>query len=123
MEEERRLCYVGITRAKERLYLVYAFRRTLYGENQVSIPSRFIKEIPSHLIELSPSGEMGVVRLPRRVMIPSFNIGERVSHPIFGEGIVVESKLIGGDEEVTVAFEKAGMRRLLVGLARLERLD
>ena len=49
MEEERRLCYVGITRAKERLYLVHAFRRTMYGESEVSVPSRFIADIPDHL--------------------------------------------------------------------------
>ncbi|GAG44629.1 unnamed protein product, partial [marine sediment metagenome] len=50
MEEERRLCYVGITRAKERLYLVHTFRRTMYGESQVSVPSRFIADVPDHLI-------------------------------------------------------------------------
>jgi len=133
MEEERRLCYVGITRAKERLYLVHAFRRTMYGESQVSVPSRFIADIPDHLIvgrEEVPFGEEKR-RYRRQVQWPivpepavtgRFETGDRVRHPIFGEGIVIESKVMGDDEEVTVAFEGRGIKRLLASFAKLEKL-
>jgi DNA helicase-2/ATP-dependent DNA helicase PcrA len=132
MEEERRLCYVGITRAKERVYLVHAFRRTMYGESQLSVPSRFIKDIPAHLIV---GREETVGEEERRyrwqvqwpvtsepVVMAQFETGDRIRHPLFGEGIVIESKVMGDDEEVTVAFEEKGLKRLLASFARLEKL-
>lgn len=134
MEEERRLCYVGITRAKERLYLVHAFRRTMYGESQVSVPSRFVEDIPDHLI--AGRGEVALDEEERRyrwqvqwpvasepVVTTQFETGDRVCHRLFGEGIVIESKVAGGDEEVTVAFEEKGIKRLLVSFAKLEKLQ
>jgi DNA helicase-2/ATP-dependent DNA helicase PcrA len=134
MEEERRLCYVGITRAKERLYLVHAFRRTMYGESQVSVPSRFVADIPDHLIV--GRGEVALNEEERRyrwqvqwpvasepVVMAQFETGDRVRHPLFGEGIVIESKIAGNDEEVTVAFEEKGIKRLLASFARLEKLE
>ena len=134
MEEERRLCYVGITRAKEQLYLVHAFRRTMYGESEVSVPSRFIADIPDHLV--AGRGEVafaeGTSRYrwqvqwsaePEPVVTGQFKTGDRVRHRIFGEGIVVESKVAGGDEEVTVVFEEKGLKRLLASFARLEKLE
>jgi len=132
MEEERRLCYVGITRAKERLYLLYTFRRTLYGREDLSEPSRFLKDIPSHLIagqhpaaatmrHWDPSqktlGEQSYDQ-PE----PVFRVGDRVHHESFGEGIVVGSKVNAGDEEVTVAFVRAGIKRLLASYAKLEKV-
>jgi len=135
MEEERRLCYVGITRAKERVYLLHAFRRTMYGESQVGEPSRFIADIPDHLIvgreEAQPA--LGEEERPYRWQVQwpvtsglaltgQFETGDRVRHPIFGEGIVIESKVTGGDEEVTVAFEEKGIKRLLASFAKLEML-
>jgi DNA helicase-2/ATP-dependent DNA helicase PcrA len=134
MEEERRLCYVGITRAKEQLYLVHAFRRTMYGESEVSVPSRFIADIPDHLI--AGRGEAALHEEKRRyrwqVQWPTarelavtgqFETGDRVRHPLFGEGIVIESKVTGADEEVTVAFEEKGIKRLLASFAKLEKLE
>ncbi|MGA9349163.1 MAG: UvrD-helicase domain-containing protein [Anaerolineae bacterium] len=134
MEEERRLCYVGITRAKERLYLVHAFRRTMYGESQVSVPSRFITDIPDHLI--AGRGEVALHEEERRyrwqvqwpvtsepVVMTRFETGDRVRHRLFGEGIVIESKITGADEEVTVAFEGKGLKRLLASFAKLEKLE
>jgi DNA helicase-2/ATP-dependent DNA helicase PcrA len=133
MEEERRLCYVGITRAKEQLYLVHAFRRTMYGESELSVPSRFIADIPDHLI--AGRGEAALNEEERRyrwqVQWPTapdlavagqFETGDRVRHPLFGEGIVIESKTTGADEEVTVAFEEKGIKRLLASFAKLEKL-
>jgi len=120
MEEERRLCYVGITRAKERLYLVHTFRRTLFGDSEVREPSRFLKDIPPHLIEGAQWRSEGA---PEGVLTLRFKPGDRVSHPLFGEGIVVESKPLGDDEEVSVAFEEMGIKRLLVSFARLKKIE
>mgnify|MGYP005839944149 CR=1 FL=1 len=141
MEEERRLCYVGITRAKERVYLVHAFRRTLHGFSDISLPSRFLKDIPGHLIAgrrakqtrsrqgkriAEQPADRSEARLvpPTTVALPvaQFHAGERVRHSAFGEGIVIESRLRDNDEEVTVAFEGKGIKRLLVSFAGLEKL-
>ena len=147
MEEERRLCYVGVTRAKKRLYLFHTFRRTLYGESEVREPSRFLRDVPQHVIGegagrrrprqsslgLSPGRYRGRGRGPGRPA-PSkakpteagtarFRTGDTVRHQTFGEGVVIQSKVVGGDEEVTVAFAGAGLKRLLASLARLEKVD
>jgi DNA helicase-2/ATP-dependent DNA helicase PcrA len=124
---------VGITRAKERVYLVHAFRRTMYGESQVCEPSRFIEDIPDHLI--AGRGEVALDEEERRyrwqvqwpvtsepAVTGQFETGDRIRHRIFGEGIVIESKVMGGDEEVTVAFEERGIKRLLASFAKLEKL-
>jgi len=124
MEEERRLCYVGITRAKERLYLIHTFRRTLRGLSQVNTPSRFLLDIPSQLVRGSTEYERAT-RLPRgpaAVEMRQFNPGDKVRHPQFGEGIVVSSKLVGDDEEVVVAFVGMKPKRLLVSFAQMEKL-
>jgi DNA helicase-2/ATP-dependent DNA helicase PcrA len=143
MAEERRLCYVGITRAKDRVFLSYAFRRTMWGSSDVSTPSRFLGDIPTALI--SGAGSFAGVK-PREAMairastwetpvgskparsatVPSrdlqFRAGQRVKHTTFGEGIVIESRLDRNDEEVTVAFKKAGIKRLLASFANLQKL-
>ncbi len=127
MEEERRLCYVGITRAKERLYLVYAFRRTIRGTSEVSVPSRFLRDIPSQLVvgwHLKERRYQEAVQWPAspHPSSPAFKAGDRVRHPTFGEGVVVESRVAGGDEEVVVAFQGYGVKRILAGFARLEKV-
>jgi len=138
LEEERRLCYVGITRAKERLYLLYCFRRALWNDSDVRVPSRFLSDIPGELVEGAQHG--GVSRAgaqearryqwqtrwaqqPEASAAPRFSVGDRVHHPTFGRGIVMESKVSGGDEEVTVAFDNVGVKRLLVSFAHLELAD
>jgi len=136
MEEERRLCYVGITRAMNRLYLLHAFRRTLYGSPQVGEPSRFITEIPKHLIKGHRPTTSRVPReslssfsthapAPTRVAVePSFAAGDRVQHGSFGEGVVVSSKAESDDEEVTVAFVGGvGVKRLVASLANLKKIE
>jgi DNA helicase-2/ATP-dependent DNA helicase PcrA len=123
MEEERRLCYVGITRAKERLYLIHAFRRTLFGQSELGEPSRFIKDIPSHLIrgrQVTKVAEAPPERQP--ILEAQFKTGDQVRHPKFGQGMVIESVVVGGDEEVTVAFENQGLKCLLASFARLEKI-
>ncbi|MFQ5925522.1 MAG: 3'-5' exonuclease, partial [Dehalococcoidia bacterium] len=125
MEEERRLCYVGITRAKERVYLLRAFRRSLMGSTEPTLPSRFLLDIPSHLM-MTPSQyarrERPVTVQPPLPEAP-LKAGERVRHTVFGDGIVVNCLPTRDDQEVTIAFKgEAGLKRLLLSLAPLERL-
>ena len=134
LEEERRLCYVGMTRARRRLYLVRAFRRAFGGHNS---PSRFLSDIPSELLTVSgqPSslarGRAGVSDRYRGALAEGDDsplpeklaAGDRVRHPKFGEGIVVACQPRVGDQIVTVAFRgDAGVKKLLLGSAPLERL-
>ena len=137
MEEERRVCYVGMTRARERLYLLHALRRFSMGTYRNYVPSRFLRDLPD-ADRLSISGGRGGVQAPisareRRAALaarevpqggvpdePRFSAGERVRHGHFGRGVVVSCTLRGDDQEVTVAFEGAGVKRLLMSLANLE---
>ena len=190
MQEERRLFYVGLTRAKDKIFLSHAFRRTFYGETEVSIPSRFLRDIPVDLVEgdtankrraqtvkkasswnwnSAPSTSGSRVRRRAKTSIPSperlagqstpkpawnggatpeperplptpkhqeaitekpaalqtvqYHTGQRVRHAKFGEGTVVESKLTGNDEEVSVAFAGGvGIKRLAASFANLEQV-
>jgi DNA helicase-2/ATP-dependent DNA helicase PcrA len=153
MEEERRLCYVGVTRAKEHLYLLYTFRRTLYGESEVREPSRFLLDIPAHLVRglekkravrqeslgLEGGRFLGRTRTaftpfstggkPRSSTVERpgpavqrFQTGDEVQHTVFGKGMVIESKPAGDDEQVTVAFAGAGLKRLMASLAPMEKV-
>jgi DNA helicase-2/ATP-dependent DNA helicase PcrA len=135
LEEERRLCYVGITRAKQRVYLVYAFRRNLMGSSTVSIPSRFFKDIPQHLIapnylwqgeerQMMPavySWNKPGASAPS-VDVPKLKAGDHVRHAQFGDGVVVSCQPAEGDTEVVVAFKSGvGVKKLLLSLAKLEK--
>jgi len=117
IEEERRLCYVGMTRAQKRLYLTYAWSRTLYGQTGVTRPSRFLQEIPreavANLSYTQPAPEYQSRRISH--VYP----GEVVWHPQFGEGIVLDVKGSGFEAVVTVNF-KAGTKHLVLGYAPLE---
>jgi DNA helicase-2/ATP-dependent DNA helicase PcrA len=126
MEEERRLCYVGVTRAKQRVYLVRAFRRTLLGSSMANPPSRFLEDIPHHL---ATSGDQAsedrwvAATTPDFSIPPSFKSGDRVYHAQFGDGIVVNCSPVREDHEVSVAFPGVGVKRLLLSLASLERRE
>jgi DNA helicase-2/ATP-dependent DNA helicase PcrA len=139
MEEERRLCYVGMTRAKERLYLLRAFRRSSMGRSQHNPPSRFLKDIPPELIaqrsavrdqyeavERGPQRLREEFRRDNRPAVPAeqaFAGGEKVRHPRFGEGIVVSCQLVKDDQEITIAFKgSVGIKKLMLSFAPLERL-
>jgi DNA helicase-2/ATP-dependent DNA helicase PcrA len=132
MAEERRLFYVGITRAQDQLFLVRAFRRRIFGSSGVTDASRFLTDIPADVLQgelTSRSDRQEAIyrRQTRWDPVPvqaeaRFRVGMRVSHPSFGEGIVMESHLARDDEEVTVAFPRAGVKRLAASLARLEIL-
>jgi len=133
MEEERRLCYVGITRAKERVYLVRAFRRNRRGSSTVGKPSRFLDDIPRHLISGAGmwQGEENQVasiyswNKPSTpvVTISEFKAGDHVRHAQFGEGVVVTSRPVKDDAEVVVAFNGAGLKKLLLSYAKLEKVE
>ncbi|MCW5853399.1 MAG: ATP-binding domain-containing protein [Anaerolineae bacterium] len=146
LEEERRLAYVGMTRARQKLYLVYSFRRSLYGTSNLTEPSRFLRDIPHHLVTahverktapLPPrlgirasrgigagpsstaqpapsrnSFRLGDKNAPLQPAAASFRPGDKITHPVFGDGTVLNSKPSGGDEEVEVIF-KGGAKRLL----------
>ncbi|HVB77768.1 MAG TPA: UvrD-helicase domain-containing protein [Candidatus Nitrosotalea sp.] len=138
MPEERRVCYVGMTRARDRLYLTCAFRRHLYGQSQAAFPSRFLKELPASLIAPQNRGAAAVSppragfsdRLREQPIAPAapaptssrYASGDRVSHPSFGSGTVVKSTLTRSDEELVVRFEGAGVKILSATLAPLSRL-
>jgi DNA helicase II / ATP-dependent DNA helicase PcrA len=145
MAEERRLFYVGLTRAKERVYLARAERRNSYGSYEDNLPSRFLDDIPDDLLQTEGNRQYRFrsrqptntptrwrtqptfsppPSAPRVKAEPAFRDGNRVSHPNWGEGIVLQSKIESdGEETVDVAFESVGIKRLLASLARLEILD
>jgi len=133
LEEERRLCYVGITRAKQRVYLVRAFRRRLMGSSAVNQPSRFLNDIPSHLLSSGSvwEGEDRQVEAPVSSWnaapeadydMPELRAGDHVRHMQFGEGVVVSCQPVKHDAEVVVAFDGAGVKRLLLSFAKLEKV-
>jgi DNA helicase-2/ATP-dependent DNA helicase PcrA len=137
LEEERRLCYVGITRARDRLYLSYAWCRTLWGSTQYNPPSRFLKEIPENLTALveggrpRPRGREGIVESAMRGSATparttgaesmGIKVGDDVVHGKWGEGVVLE--LIGGGDkaEAIVRFPSVGEKRLLLAWAPLKK--
>jgi len=133
MEEERRLCYVGVTRAKRKVYLVRAFRRNLMGSSATNKPSRFLEDIPQHLISgdglwrgeggLSAQDiySWGEVTAPV-VAVPELKAGDRVHHAQFGDGVVVSCQPMDSDAEAVVVFDGSGIKRLLLSLARLEKI-
>ena len=135
MEEERRLCYVGITRAKKRLYLLRSYRRSLFGGSTANPPSRFLQDISPHRIsprrlwEDTPTlvATADVVEHPRvshrLVGTLTLRVGDRVNHNKFGRGIVMNCSPTKGDQELTVVFEGAGVKKLLASLAPLEKIE
>lgn len=176
LAEERRLFYVGLTRARDAVYLSHAFRRTSWGDSSVAVPSRFLADIPEEFIDGQRPGTRrresidrastwdtgrkswnnnqarqqtawgdherrsparpeqarpAESRLPEpysrteepradRPANPNFKTGQKVRHGKFGEGTVIESKITGSDEEVTVAFPGIGIKRLAASIAGLE---
>ena len=126
LEEERRLCYVGITRAKQLLYLTSAASRSLYGEARTSFPSRFLREIPADLTVSAVHAEPQNIRPPQaaaavRRESQSYSEGERVSHPKWGLGVVVSVKGAGDNAILSVAFPGLGIKQLAVVYAVLKK--
>ncbi len=132
LEEERRLCYVGMTRAKEKLYITYAEMRRLYGQDKYHKPSRFIKELPEECLDevrmkaqVSRPAHSG--RFSQSVVKENFNetgfsLGSRVKHPKFGEGTIINFEGSGAQGRVQVAFNGEGIKWLVTAYAKLEKL-
>ena len=152
LEEERRLCYVGITRAQRQLYLTHTMHRTLYGNVRSNLPSRFLREIPKHLLATDSPRSAGAAKTsfspassPRQSgapinrfgigagkvtaeaaagsgEAPRFGLGEKVYHTNFGNGTVVAVEGEGSNRTVKVAFIQGGIRSFLADLAPLKRI-
>jgi DNA helicase-2/ATP-dependent DNA helicase PcrA len=126
LEEERRLCYVGTTRAMQRLYITYAEQRRLYGVDTYGQPSRFIGEIPTDLIEevrprLSVSRPAFTRRGPlTETPATGMRMGSRVRHNKFGDGIVLSFEGNGPQARIQVNFEAQGTKWLMLSYANLE---
>ncbi len=137
MAEERRLMYVGITRAKERLYLLRPFRRSQWGMSDVAEPSRFLADLPDEAVDGKPKKNRDVMKditswgggatsnAKRQASTSSdtkFKPGDKVVHPSFGEGLVLRATRVRDDEEVEVFFVNAGGKRLSVALSGIKKL-
>jgi len=131
MEEECRLLYVGVTRAQKRLFLSYSRRRSLFGSSTTNQPSRFLENIPPHLVtiktlwEQTPSLSIGAYSQssPHPLPVLTLRVGDHVRHSKFGNGIVMNCLPTKDDHEVTVAFEQASVKKLLLSLAPLEKIE
>ena len=150
MEEERRLAYVAITRAKRELYILHANSRMLYGRTQYNPPSRFLKEIPEELIEnLNPPKAPIASAQSKTYVAPQskyqykevtvnknlfktaeqgsgkvlFSVGDRVSHLTFGIGEIISVKPMGADMMYEIVFDKAGTKKLMASFAKLKKID
>lgn len=130
LDEERRLCYVGMTRAMEKLYITYAESRRIYGREDYARPSRFIKEIPEQYVDeirmkakvTTPSFSRGFASQPSAASInqTGFQVRQRVKHPKFGEGVVTNHEGAGAQARVQVNFDDFGSKWLVVTYARLQ---
>ncbi len=145
MEEERRLAYVAITRAKKRLYISSAVQRMLFGQTQRNLTSRFIREIDGSLIERHDNAaamknriadganqvtsvhsstlqqQLARNRTQSRESV-DFSAGERIAHNIFGEGTILSVKKIAGDAMLEIAFDKVGTKKIMANYAKLKKL-
>lgn len=148
LEEERRLAYVGITRAKEKLYLLNSRRRMLYGTTNRNMASRFLREIPfgvtkditvkaftprgaftrsafaenTHVQNSSSAHKFGQVDFERSDSSARFEVGDTVRHKAFGTGVVLSANPMGNDVLLEIAFDRAGTKKLMSNFAKLEKL-
>jgi ATP-dependent DNA helicase UvrD/PcrA len=126
IEEERRLCYVGATRAMRQLYVTYAEQRRLYGVDQYGQPSRFIGELPSELVEeIRPRLQVSRPVFVKRARLeesptPAMRMGSRVRHSKFGDGVVLNFEGNGPQARIQVNFERQGTKWLMLSYANLE---
>jgi len=143
MAEERRLFYVGITRARDLLYLVRAEARATFGSYDNTIPSGFLENIPSEIVTVArrathssnrdaypswgmidqggrPRSGSDAVKKP---VDPLFKAGMRIRHGVWGEGLVIDDRLVDGNEIVDVAFASVGFKRLDAATAKLEKIQ
>ena len=141
-EEERRLAYVAITRAKRILHLTSARQRLIFGQTQRNNPSRFIREIPLQYMisddktkdlpvreKTAPKKEAGYLQsqsAPKArasTVSATYEVGDKVSHKIFGDGIVLGSTPMGGDTLLEIAFDKVGTKKIMANFAKIQKID
>ncbi|MEK2071841.1 DNA helicase II [Vibrio parahaemolyticus] len=132
LEEERRLCYVGMTRAMQKLYITYAEMRRLYGQDKYHKPSRFIRELPETCLDEvrmkaqvsrpTSSGRFSQTAVKENFNDTGFSLGSRVMHPKFGEGTIINFEGSGPQSRVQIAFNGEGIKWLVTAYARLEKL-
>ena len=134
LEEERRLCYVGITRAMQKLYITYAESRRLHGADTFNPPSRFIKEIPTNFMdEIRPRAQTTTAYTRRDFASAKetkykvedeigYALGQKVLHPSFGEGIVLNYEGTGEAARVQINFDGSGTKWLVLSFAKLEKI-
>ncbi|QHH02867.1 DNA helicase II [Vibrio parahaemolyticus] len=132
LEEERRLCYVGMTRAMQKLYITYAEMCRLYGQDKYHKPSRFIRELPETCLDEvrmkaqvsrpASSGRFSQTAVKENFNETGFSLGSRVMHPKFGEGTIINFEGSGPQSRVQIAFNGEGIKWLVTAYARLERL-
>ncbi len=132
LEEERRLCYVGMTRAMEKLYITYAEMRRLYGQDKYHKPSRFIRELPESCLDEvrmkaqvsrpASSGRFSPTAVKENFNETGFSLGSRVMHPKFGEGTIINFEGSGPQSRVQIAFNGEGIKWLVTAYAKLEKL-
>ena len=144
LEEERRLAYVGVTRAKKKLYITNSYTRMLFGSTCRNMPSRFLKEIPDNLCEFSgytyKKAEPFYKAEPEKSFVPkvktsfkgvqttpneskgtvSYQKGMRVRHKVFGEGMILSTTPMGGDFLLEVAFDRPGTKKLMANFVKME---
>jgi DNA helicase-2/ATP-dependent DNA helicase PcrA len=127
LEEERRLCYVGITRAERKLYLTRAYSRNTWGQNNYNGPSRFLSEIPEHLMEKAERARRSATmeaRTPTNTVSDAeISVGDSVTHSHWGAGVVSEIVGSGDRAEAVVVFKGYGTKRLLLAWAPLEKVS
>jgi DNA helicase-2/ATP-dependent DNA helicase PcrA len=144
VEEERRLCYVGFTRARQRLFLVHAQQRHLFGRTQRNDPSRFLTEVPAELLRVDapapladgePTIDYSYSQLPLHRRVPTrvprpgagegngFVVGQRVRHAEFGPGTIRAVEGNGERTKLTVRFDRAGFKKLMARFAALQSLS
>jgi DNA helicase-2/ATP-dependent DNA helicase PcrA len=134
MLEERRLFYVGITRAKDQLYLIHPQNKTSFGYPEPVLPSRFLDDIPSDLLDITRSSQAypglrssnkyhstiwGEAETREVPYDKKYEPGQRVQHPEWGEGMVLNSRIEGSDEIVDIFFEAVGLKRVVASMAQL----
>jgi len=135
LEEERRLCYVGVTRAMEKLIITYAESRRLRGNESLNLPSRFIREIPAELLEevrlhttvtrpagFAMSAKPAGLAMGTNIADTEFSLGQRVYHQTFGEGVVLNFEGRGGSARVEVNFSAEGSKWLVLQYANLRAM-
>jgi DNA helicase-2/ATP-dependent DNA helicase PcrA len=129
LEEERRLCYVGITRAREQLFVSHAELRRLYGQENYPRPSRFLKEIPTELMQeirvrtqIIRPATIAKAKVAESLKTNTYKAGQKVSHAKFGVGVVLQTEGEGSQEKIQVNFKTEGMKWLMLAYAKLDAL-